>query len=329
MLPESGAIAAGGERSEVVQMELRQLRAIMFTDMLGFSALSQANEALALRLLEEHNQTLRVVFPKHGGREIKSLGDGFLVVFPSALAAVQCAIEIQRTLYIRNMSADPNETVLLRIGVHVGDVVHRGGDVYGDGVNIASRLQSMADVGGVCISGQVFDQVRNKLTEPIIPLGRGELKNIKLPVELFRVLMPWERRRSRSAIALPAGLRVPDLPLRQWGVIAVATLAIGIAWFWPRPAKAMDVTPNAPAVVSPAPVVAAPSASPSHESVAVAPEASAPASGITVQVIPDSAKGSFRVVTEFNGTGEHSPVVMVRVQEPKKPTSPKAPGATK
>src|SRR5438477_11506256 len=118
--------------------EQRKLAAIMFTDMVGYSALSQRDDKLALELLEEHRRLLREIFPRFHGTEIKTIGDGFLVEFHSALEAVQCAIEIQRALSKRNEEVPLERRVEIRIGVHIGDVVHRNGDVYGYGVNIAS-----------------------------------------------------------------------------------------------------------------------------------------------------------------------------------------------
>jgi len=143
--------------------EHRKLAAIMFTDMVGYSALVERNEALALQLLEEHRQLLRSIFPKHDGSEIKTIGDGFLVEFSSALAAVRCGIEIQEAITKRN-SVNPSQgNFQVRIGIHAGDVVRRADDVIGDGVNIAARIVPLAREGGICISKQVFDQVENRL----------------------------------------------------------------------------------------------------------------------------------------------------------------------
>src|SRR5438067_9442769 len=129
--------------------EVRKLAAIMFTDMVGYSALSQRDDKLALELLEEHRHLLREIFPRFHGTEIKTIGDAFLVEFNSALEAAQCAIEIQRALAKRNHDVAADKRIELRIGIHIGDVVHRGGDVYGDGVNIASRIEPLAGAGGV------------------------------------------------------------------------------------------------------------------------------------------------------------------------------------
>jgi len=173
--------------------EQRKLAAIMFTDMVGYSALSQHDEKLAQELLEEHRRLLREIFPRFNGTEIKTIGDAFLVEFGSALEAAQCAIEIQRTLAKRNADIAPDRRIELRIGVHIGDVVHRGGDVYGDGVNIASRIESLAAAGGICVSMDVERQIRNALEARFEKLAPTELKNISVPMDLFRIVMPWER----------------------------------------------------------------------------------------------------------------------------------------
>src|SRR6266487_460695 len=141
--------------------EQRQLAAIMFTDMVNYSALAQRDQALALELLEEHRQIARPLFPRFNGAEIKTIGDAFLVEFHSALEAAQCAIEIQRTLAKRNHDVPSERQLEIRIGIHIGDVVHRDNDVYGDGVNIASRIQPLARSGEICVSMDVERQIRN------------------------------------------------------------------------------------------------------------------------------------------------------------------------
>jgi adenylate cyclase len=123
-----------------MKAEKRKLAAIMFTDMVGYSAMTQRNEHLALELLEEHRQILRSFFPKHAGYEVETAGDAFFVEFISALEAVQCAIEIQKALYDRNKSVPSDKQIRIRIGVHLGDVVHSGKNVLGDGVNMAHQL---------------------------------------------------------------------------------------------------------------------------------------------------------------------------------------------
>jgi tetratricopeptide (TPR) repeat protein len=164
----------------------------MFTDLVGYTALTQENESAALALLQEHAGLLRPVFAKHSGREVKMIGDSFLVEFSSALSATLCAVEIQKVLYERNVSS-PSSKVLLRIGIHVGDVVYRGADVFGDAVNIASRIEPLATPGSVCISQQVYDQVWNKMEHPLVGLGKHELKNVQVPMEVYRIILPWEK----------------------------------------------------------------------------------------------------------------------------------------
>ena len=151
----------------------------MFTDMVAFSAIAQHDEALALELLEEHRTLLRPAFLKNQGHEIKTIGDGFLVEFASAVAAVTCAIEIQEALASRNMDAPAERSFQVRIGIHLGDVLLRGNDIVGDGVNIAARIEPLADPGGIAVTQQVFDQVYNKIPQTLARIGKVELKNIQ------------------------------------------------------------------------------------------------------------------------------------------------------
>jgi adenylate cyclase len=165
----------------------RKLAAIMFTDMVGYSALAQRNEALALELLEEQRRLMRTIFPKHEGTEIKTIGDGFLVEFSSALAAVLCGIEIQEAITKRNSANPLQGNFQVRIGIHAGDVVRHADDMIGDGVNIAARIVPLGGAGGICISQQVFDQVENHLAKSLKRMGSVTLKNIKQPLEVYWV----------------------------------------------------------------------------------------------------------------------------------------------
>lgn len=170
---------------------IRKLAAIMFTDMVGYSAMTQRDESLALDLLEEHRTMLRLLFPEYGGREIETVGDAFFVEFSSALEAVRCAVEIQTLLHTRNDGVEAGRKIKLRIGIHLGDVVYRGPNMLGDGVNIAARLEPLAEPEGICISEDVARQVQNKIDIPIRKLDRKNLKNIQLPVDIYAVLFPW------------------------------------------------------------------------------------------------------------------------------------------
>jgi len=205
---------------------LRRLSVLMFTDIVGYSALSDADERLALVLLEEHRRRLRILFPQHHGREIKTIGDAFLVEFDSAVEAVQCAAEIQAGFHEWNAGEEEDHRIRLRIGIHLGDVVHEEGDVLGDGVNIASRVVGQAEPEGVCLTRPVFEQVRHKLELKLIGMGRRRLKNIRAPMELYYVKFPWTPRPSR-VIAIRRGMR-PRLLIP--GVIALAAILAAGLW---------------------------------------------------------------------------------------------------
>jgi adenylate cyclase len=184
----------------------------MFTDMVDYTTMSEKDEALALNLLEEHKQLLRPVFARHGGREVKTIGDGFLVEFSSALEAVKCALEIQQAMGKRNQRVPSERRILLRVGVHLGDVEHLDGDVYGDAVNIASRIQSLADPGGIRITQQVFDHIRNNEEFRAVALGQNQLKNVQMPVQVYQVLPRMGDNKLTKIEALEAR-RVAALPL--------------------------------------------------------------------------------------------------------------------
>ena len=183
----------------------------MFTDMVGFTALTQSDEAQSLQVLERHNRLLRPIFPKFRGREVKTIGDSFLVEFDSALDATNCAVEVQSFLHDYNLSSRDEWKITLRIGIHVGDVEHMQGDVFGDAVNIASRLQPLAEPEGVCVSDQVYGQVRNKIQQALVKLEPTDLKGVKFALDVYRVVMPWERG-GTSPVAQGDRNRVAVLP---------------------------------------------------------------------------------------------------------------------
>jgi len=189
----------------------RRLAAIMFTDIVGYTTLSQKNEALGMQLLEEHRRLVRPFFQKHNGREVKTIGDAFLVEFVSALEAVRCAFDIQQSMHETNAGRLPEKQVQLRIGVHVGDVIHSENDVYGDAVNVASRMEPLAMPGSICVSQQVYDHIKNKFEFPLTSIGRRELKNVGEPVEVYKVDMPWEQEDVEPATRLDAR-RIAVLP---------------------------------------------------------------------------------------------------------------------
>jgi adenylate cyclase len=186
----------------------RRLAAIMFTDMVGFSALAQTDERGALELLERHNQLLRPFFWQFGGREINTEGDRFFVEFESALGATQCAIEIQRFLHDHALSEPRDARIRVRIGIHLGDVEHTLDDVLGDSVNIAARIEPLAEPGGICITEPVFGQVRNKVSQELRRLEPKVLKNMTFPIEVYRIVLPWTVREPPVAGSVPARLAV-------------------------------------------------------------------------------------------------------------------------
>jgi adenylate cyclase len=240
--------------------EQRKLAAIMFTDMAGYSALAQRDDQLALELLEEHRRLLREIFPRFHGTEIKTIGDAFLVEFDSALEAAQCAIEIQRTLAKRNHDVASDRRIELKIGIHIGDVVHREGDVYGDGVNIASRIEQLAGAGGICVSMDVERQIRNALEARFEKFGAADLKNIKLPMELFRIVLPWETDAKTERAETRATKRSPLL-----AVVATVVLIGLLCGWWLIDHSGRNRQPTATALP------AAPANAPDQKSVAVLP----------------------------------------------------------
>ena len=191
----------------------RRLAAIMFTDVVGFTTLGQTNEALALELLEEHRSLVRPFIARHHGKEVKTIGDAFLVEFGSALDAVLCAVEIQKAMFERNGRIPDTRRLQIRVGIHVGDVVHSQGDILGDAVNVSSRIEPLADPGGVCISEQVYDHVSNKVEFPIERMESKTLKNVRTPVQVYRVVMPWDMRTETEAMLDQK--RVAVLPLKN------------------------------------------------------------------------------------------------------------------
>jgi len=162
----------------------------MFTDLAGFTQATQANEPGALQLLQEQEKLVQPIVQSHHGRKVKSMGDGLLIEFPNALDAVECAVELQRSVHNFNSEA-PNQPLRLRVGIHLGDVEPLGADILGDAVNIASRVEPLADPGGVCLSEPVYVQVHNKVPFPIEPLGPRKLRGVQEPIGIFRIVLPW------------------------------------------------------------------------------------------------------------------------------------------
>ncbi len=188
----------------------RRLAAILAADVVGYSRLMSEDEAGTLAALKAHRGEL--IDPKiteHQGRIVKTTGDGMLVEFPSVVRAVQCAVEVQKGMAERNADSPDNRKMLLRIGINVGDVIIEGEDIYGDGVNVAARLEGLAEPGGICVRRAVRNQVRDKLPFIFEDLGELEVKNIARPLRVFRVAI--EPIDIKCTDAAPA-LTLPDKP---------------------------------------------------------------------------------------------------------------------
>ncbi|MDA4129480.1 MAG: hypothetical protein OK457_01795 [Thaumarchaeota archaeon] len=200
--------------SSISKGEKRRLAAVMFTDIVGFTSIAQKDESLALRLLEENNRLIRGALGEYDGREVKTMGDAFLVEFSSALQAVKCSLAIQQRMHEKNQYVRSENQIELRIGVHLGDVVESGKDILGDAVNVASRIQPLAEAGGISISQQVYDHVRNKLDSKIELVEAAWLKNVNDPVNVYRILMPWEGGSEPGVESLDTR-RIAVMPLKN------------------------------------------------------------------------------------------------------------------
>jgi len=188
--------------SKAASVENRRLAAIMFTDIVGFSRQMGADESRMLRLLDVHNQLIQHAVTEHHGHVIKTIGDAFLIDFPSVVHAVQCAQQIQTQLRTHNAEKEKTEQIHVRIGIHLGDIVQRDSDVFGDGVNIGSRLQTLAEPDTICISDVVYRDVVKKLDlGTVVSLGKPKLKNIAERFPVYALLpTPPTGLRQRSQV---------------------------------------------------------------------------------------------------------------------------------
>lgn len=167
----------------------RKLTAILSTDVEGYSRLMGEDEEATVRTLTTYREMMAKVIQKHEGRVVDSPGDNVLAEFASVVAAVRCAVEVQEELRVQNAELPENRRMQFRIGINLGDVIQEGERIYGDGVNIAARIEGLADGGGICISRTVYDQVKNKLSLGYKYMGEHTVKNIAEPVRVYRVLM--------------------------------------------------------------------------------------------------------------------------------------------
>ena len=248
----------GGSREAVAAATTRRLAAVLAADVAGYSRLMGADEEGTLNRLKAHRRGL--VDPKireQRGRIVKTTGDGMLVEFPSVVDAVRCAVEIQRAMVDRNAVTTEDKRITFRIGVNLGDVIADGDDIYGDGVNIAARLEALAEPGGVCISRTVRDHIGDRLPYTFDDIGEQSVKNIAQPVHAYalsatavaslpevsiplRLIAPSRRSSSRLAVLLA-------------GIVAAIGIGSAVWWVWPKenspavavPVRSHDRTPPA------------------------------------------------------------------------------------
>ncbi len=189
----------------------RRLVAILAADVVGYSLLMGEDETGTLeRLKALRKELVQPRITEHSGRIVKLMGDGLLAEFPSVVEAVQCAIEIQREMIGRETDVPNDQRIKLRIGVNLGDIIFEGSDIYGDGVNVAARLEGLAKPGGVCVSGAAFDAVEGKINLAIEDMGLQKVKNIAKPVRVYRVTAG--EGSDNIAIQMQDALTLPDKP---------------------------------------------------------------------------------------------------------------------
>jgi adenylate cyclase len=219
-----------GDELPKMALETRRLAAIMFTDIVGFSRQMGVDEARMLGLLDVHNQIIQQAVATHHGAVIKTVGDAFLVDFPSVVHAVQCAQAIQAQFRTHNTEKETTEQIHVRIGIHSGDIVQKDGDVFGDGVNIASRLQELAEPDTICISDMVYRDVAKKLAlGTVVSLGRPKLKNIAERFQVYVLLFeaPTGFRQTLRLQRLKLSRRVGTAHLARAALVVVGLLIGG------------------------------------------------------------------------------------------------------
>ena len=216
----------------------RHLSAILAADVAGYSRLMGADEEKTLERLKAHRRQL--VDPKikeHHGRIVKTTGDGLLVEFPSVVDAVRCAVEVQRAMVNRNAEIVEEQRITFRIGINLGDVIADGGDIYGDGVNIAARLEALAEPGGICISGTVRDHIRDKLPYAFEDMGEQSVKNIARPVRVYAMDAAGVASTPLVAALLETSSgrsRGPKHFLIAASIATAVGLGIVVWWVWPH-----------------------------------------------------------------------------------------------
>jgi TolB-like protein/class 3 adenylate cyclase len=191
----------------------RRLAAILAADVAGYSRLMGLDEAGTARILREHRVVVDTSVAKHGGRIVKTTGDGLLVEFLSVVDAVECAVVVQSMMAERNEGVAPDRRMLFRIGINLGDVLIEGDDILGDGVNVAARLEGIAEPGGICVSSSAYDQVRGKVAVEFTDWGERDLKNIARPVRAYAIIGESVGGHTQAAPAVSTIQSVPYLSI--------------------------------------------------------------------------------------------------------------------
>ena len=193
----AGAIEMAEERME------RRLSAILAADIAGYSALMGADEARTVRDLKAHQAVVLPMVGEFAGRIIDTAGDGILADFPSVVNAVECAVAIQSKMAERNAAIEPERRMQFRVGINIGDVVHDEARIYGDGINVAARLEGLAEAGGICISSKVYEEISGRIDLACRDIGEQQLKNIARPVRAYQVRLDGIAPTAAPAPALP------------------------------------------------------------------------------------------------------------------------------
>jgi adenylate cyclase len=207
----------------------RRLAAILAADIAGYSRLMHADEAVTVRDLKAHQGVILPLVGRHGGRVIDTAGDGIMAEFPSVIGATECAVEIQTVMEERNRGVPESRCMLFRIGINLGDVIHDEHRIYGDGINIAARLEALAEPGGVLISSTVYDQVRGKLPVTFEDVGERQVKNIEQPVRIYRVRIAGASSKAVGTLGRP--VMSDRRRWIGWGLAALLVV-LGVAGAW-------------------------------------------------------------------------------------------------
>jgi TolB-like protein len=199
----------------IVDSQSRRLAAILAADIAGYSALMGADEARTVRDLKGNQAVVLPMVSEFGGRVIDTAGDGILAEFASVVNAVKCAVAIQSTMAKRNAAIEPEHRMQFRIGINVGDIVYDDARIYGDGINVAARLESIAEPGGICISSKVYEEINGRIDLAYQDIGEQQLKNITRPVRVYRVRLNSLAPAAAPVLALPDKPSIAVLPFQN------------------------------------------------------------------------------------------------------------------